>query len=70
MVEDEKQASHHVGSVAVVVLCAVVGVVAAVRRTAPATTGDDIPTALREARRPRHEGVCHRRTAGQPLARC
>jgi multidrug efflux pump subunit AcrA (membrane-fusion protein) len=33
-------------AVAAVVLCAVVGVVAAVRRTAPAAAGDDIPTGL------------------------
>ena len=33
-------------SVVTVVLCAVVGVVAAVRRAAPATTGTDVPTGL------------------------
>ena len=33
-------------SVVAVVLCAVAGVVAAVRRAAPATTGDSVPTAL------------------------
>ena len=33
-------------AVAAVVLCAVVGVVAAVRKTAPTAAGDDIPTSV------------------------
>jgi HlyD family secretion protein len=34
------------GAIAAVVLCAVIGVVAAVHRSSPATTGDEIPTGL------------------------